>query len=173
MALPDLQPTLLGERVLIRPVQPSDWDEMFRVASDPLIWELHPARDRYTEPAFRRFFDDALAAGSAFSFIERSTGAIVGSSRYNGYDSATHEVEIGWTFLARQFWGGSYNAEIKALMLSHAFTFADVVIFWVGEANYRSQRAMEKIGGVRRPGLHTRPVAGDVPHVIFEIRKPR
>jgi N-acetyltransferase len=172
MPNPDLQPTLTGERVLIRPIQPSDWYEMFRVASDPLIWELHPARDRYTEPAFRQYFDGAIASGSAFTFIDRATGRIIGSSRYNAFDPAADEVEIGWTFLARDFWGGSYNAEIKRLMLDYAFTFAGVVIFWVGEHNYRSQRAMEKIGGVRRPGLFTRAAGGDVPHVIFEIRRP-
>ena len=173
MAQPDLQPTLTGERVTVRPILPSDWEEMFRVASDPLIWELHPARDRYMEPVFQRFFDDALASRSAFTFTERSTGHIIGSSRYHGYDPAFSEVEIGWTFLVRQFWGGSYNAEIKRLMLDHAHGFAETVVFWVAEHNYRSQRAMEKIGGLRRPGLHTRAASGDVPHVVFEIRKRR
>lgn len=168
----DFQPTLSGERVTIRPIRPEDWDETFRVASDPLIWEVHPARDRYTEPAFRDFFDGAIASGSAFAFIDQATGAIIGSSRYHGYDSVSREVEIGWTFLSRDYWGGSYNAEVKRLMLDHAFRFVDVVVFEVGVGNTRSQKAMEKIGGVRRPGTVARTINGAaVDHVIFEIRK--
>ena len=170
----DFQPTLSGERVTIRPIRPEDWDETFRVASDPLIWEVHPARDRYTEPAFRDFFDGAIASGSAFAFIDQATGAIIGSSRYHGYDSVSREVEIGWTFLSRDYWGGSYNAEVKRLMLDHAFRFVDVVVFTVGLTNYRSQRAMEKIGGMRREGTVSRVINGAaVDHIIFEIRKPR
>ena len=109
----------------------------------------------------------------AFAFIERATDRIIGSSRYHAYNSALKEVEIGWTFLTRDHWGGSTNGEIKRLMVDHAFTFADTVIFWVGEMNSRSQRAMEKIGGVRSPGVHVRDTRG-VPdrHVIFEIKKP-
>ncbi|HYM18466.1 MAG TPA: GNAT family N-acetyltransferase [Micropepsaceae bacterium] len=172
MAIPDLQPTLVGPRVIVRPVQPADWPETFAAASDPEIWALHPARDRYTEPVFRAFFDSAIASGSAFAFVDRKTGKIIGSSRYHGYDAALSEIEIGWTFLARSYWGGSYNLEIKRLMLAHAFTFVDTVVFWVGEANLRSQRAMEKIGGERRPGLKTRLLDGKpCAHVVFEIRK--
>jgi N-acetyltransferase len=43
----ELQPHLIGELVELRPLTPDDWDELFAVASDPLIWEQHPARDRY------------------------------------------------------------------------------------------------------------------------------
>jgi RimJ/RimL family protein N-acetyltransferase len=167
----DLQPTLTGPRVAIRPVAPSDWQEMFAAASDPEIWALHPASDRYKEPVFRKFFDGAIASGSGFSFVERESGKIIGSSRYHAYDPALSEIEIGWTFLARAYWGGSYNREVKRLMLDHAFNFVDTVLFWVGETNVRSRGAMEKIGGVRRPGIHRRLV-DPTPHVVFEIRKP-
>ena len=171
MVLPDLQPTLTGPRVIIRPIEASDWPEMFAAASDPLIWALHPVSDRHTEARFRVFFDGAIASGSAFSFVDRQSGRIMGSSRYHAYNPALSEIEIGWTFLARDYWGGSYNCEIKQLMLEHALTFADTVVFWVGSTNWRSQRAMEKIGGVRRPGFHTRLLDGRASeHVVFEIR---
>ncbi len=111
-----------------------------------------------------------MASKSAFAFIERATGEIVGSSRYHAYDPAHSEIEIGWTFLVRKCWGGNANREIKALMLDHAFSFVDTVVFWVGQENWRSQRAMEKIGGVRREGLASRPSAAGA-HVVFEIRK--
>ena len=45
------------------------------------------------------------------------------------------------------------------------------VVFWVGVENYRSRRAMEKIGGVLREGARTRPETGDHPHVVYEIRR--
>jgi RimJ/RimL family protein N-acetyltransferase len=97
---------------------------------------------------------------------------VIGSSRYHGYDAEKREIEIGWTFLAKAYWGGSYNGEIKRLMLDHAFTFLDTVIFFVGEENWISQRAMEKIGGIRRAALVPREIAGKAHgHVVFEIRK--
>lgn len=168
--MPNLQPTLVGETVIIRPLRIEDWRETFTAASDPLIWELHPLRNRYTEPVFREYFDGAIASKSAFAFVERATGSIIGSSRFHGYDPERREIEIGWTFLARKHWGGTTNREVKRLMLNHAFTFVDTVVFWVGEANWRSQRAMEKIGGVRRKGLAFRPSTGGA-HVVFEITK--
>jgi RimJ/RimL family protein N-acetyltransferase len=174
MESPNLQPTLVGSRVIIRPVAASDWNDMFATAADPEIWALHPVGDRYTEPVFRAYFDSALASGSAFSIVERASGRIIGSSRYHDYDAGKREIEIGWTFLARPYWGGSYNREIKDLMLAHAFAFVDTVVFWVGETNWRSQRAMEKIGGIRRdtPGIRTLD-GKTYSHVVFEIRKDR
>ena len=172
MKAPDLQPTLIGERVLIRPVVSEDWEGMFSVASDPKLWEQHPSRDRYREPVFRKFFEGALSSGSAFSLVERDGGKIIGSSRYHGHAPERSEIEIGWTFLGRAYWGGSYNREIKQLMLAHAFSFVETVVFWVGARNLRSRRAMEKIGGVLREGIMTRSITGDEPYVVYEIRKP-
>ncbi len=169
---PDLQPTLIGSKVIVRPIASDDWTAMFRAASDPKVWELHPASDRYTEPVFRKYFDDAIVSRSAFTIIDRATNVVIGSSRYHGYDPALNEIEIGWTFVARAYWGGDYNREIKNLMTAHAFNFVNTVVFWVGETNWRSQRAMEKIGGVRREGRFTRPLTGpDQYNVIYEIRK--
>ncbi|MDA1074147.1 MAG: GNAT family N-acetyltransferase [Proteobacteria bacterium] len=172
-AEPDLQPTLNGQRVIVRPIHADDWAAMFSAASDPEIWVLHPVKDRYTEPVFRLFFDGAVACGSAFAFVDRATGKIIGSSRYYGHEAEASEIEIGWTFLACDYWGGSYNQEVKQLMLDHAFTFVDTVVFSVGETNFRSRRAMEKIGGVLREGVHLREATGDVPHVVFEIKRER
>ena len=170
---PDLQPTLTGPTVIIRPVTSDDWVELFEAGSDPEIWKVHPASNRYTEPAFRQYFEGAVQSRMGFVFVERSSGRLIGSSRYFGYDPVRSEIEIGWTFIVRKHWGGATNRETKRLMLDHAFTFVDTVIFWVGEHNWRSQGAMTKIGGVRREGLFTREATGPVPHVIFEICKNR
>ncbi|MBV9993744.1 MAG: GNAT family N-acetyltransferase [Caulobacteraceae bacterium] len=169
---PDLQPTLDGRLVTLRPVLPSDWDEMFAVASDPLIWEVHPERRRYEAAIFRRFFESALESRSAFAILGDNGGRIIGSSRYHRHDPELREIEIGWTFLARPYWGGAYNREVKRLMLEHAFGFVDTVVFWVGEENARSRRAMEKIGGILRDGVRTRDhSSGPTPYVVYEIRK--
>src|SRR5207249_2815013 len=77
------------------------------------------------------------------------TGQVIGSSRFHGYDESRSEVEIGWTFLSRSRWGGRYNGEMKDLMLRHAFQFVERVTFVVGPNNFRPQRAVTKIGGVR------------------------
>ena len=167
----DYQPTLQGARIIVRPVATSDWGSMFAAAADPEIWALHPAPDRYTEAVFRTYFDDAIACGSAFAFVDRDSGDVIGSSRYNGFDPVASEIEIGWTFLARKYWGGTYNAEIKQLMLEHAFRYVDTIVFWVGETNLRSRRAMEKIGGVLRDGIYTRDISGADSNVIYEVRK--
>ena len=66
----ELQPTLTGSRITIRPIKSEDWDEMFLAASNPEIWALHPVRNRYTESVFRQFFEDAIDRGSAFSFVD-------------------------------------------------------------------------------------------------------
>jgi RimJ/RimL family protein N-acetyltransferase len=143
------QPLLRGELLELRPLRADDFDELFQVASDPLIWEQHPEPDRYQEATFRGFFQEALASGGALVALDRSSGSIIGSSRYHGYDAKRSVVEIGWTFLARAFWGGRYNGEMKRLMLEHAFGSVQRVVFVIGPDNRRSQRAVEKIGGVR------------------------
>ena len=170
----EFQPTLTGPRLMVRSIASADWDEMFVAAGDPEIWATHPASDRYLESEFREFFDSALASGSAFAFVDRRNGRIIGSSRYHGHNIAASEIEIGWTFLTRQYWGGSYNWEVKRLMLGHAFKWVDRVVFWVGETNWRSRRAMEKIGGVLRGGVEHRVGGGrNLVHVVYEIRKDR
>ncbi len=97
----DLQPTLQGKLLELRPLRSEDFDRLFAVAADPLIWEQHPASDRYQPSVFRQFFDEALASGGALVALDGSSGHVIGSSRFTAYDAATSQVEIGWTFLAR------------------------------------------------------------------------
>jgi RimJ/RimL family protein N-acetyltransferase len=166
----DLQPHLKGELLELRPLATEDWDELFAVASDPLIWEQHPEQDRHTENVFRTFFKEALESGGAFVIIDRQTQHIIGSTRFYGYDPEKSEIEIGWTFLARKCWGGRFNAEMKRLLLNHAFKFVESIVFFVGEDNVRSQKAMEKVGAIkvgtatRKYGNH--PAARNVKYVI-------
>lgn len=145
----DLQPTLKGELLTLRPLRPEDFHDLYAVAADPLIWEQHPNRDRHREEVFRQFFHEALESGGALIAIDSDDDRVIGSSRFHAYDPEKSEIEIGWTFLARSRWGGLYNREMKQLMLRHAFRFVKKVVFLVGPQNLRSQRALEKIGAVR------------------------
>ena len=142
----DLQPTLTGNLIKLRPLTRDDFDPLFAAASDPLIWEQHPENDRYRRKVFQSYFDGAMQSGGAFAIIDLESRRIIGSSRYCNLNEAKNEVEIGWTFLERTFWGGTYNRELKSLMLEHAFRFVERVLFVVGENNIRSQKALEKIG---------------------------
>ena len=169
MHLADLQPTLRGSLVELRPLHPDDWRALFAVASDPQIWVQHPESDRYTEPVFREFFRVALESRGALIASDAAIGAVIGSSRFYGYDEATREVEIGWTFLARSHWGGRYNGEMKSLMLQHAFQFVDSVIFVIGPLNIRSQRAVQQIGA-EFDGMR---VIRDKESVVYRLRKPQ
>ena len=166
------QPTLTGERLLLRPLTPEDWDELYAVASDALIWELHPAHDRWQEPVFREYFANALKFKGAVVVADRASGAIVGSSRWQGFDPERSSVEIGWTFLARSHWGGTWNRELKRLMIGHALHHVALVEFQVGEGNLRSRRALEKIGGHLTDRTTVVEMAdGRVGHVIYEITR--
>lgn len=158
--------------MILRPSVAEDWDALFAVASDPLIWEVHPAHDRWKEAVFRAYFDAGIASGGALTIIDKASGAVIGSSRFDNWKPEADEIEIGWTYIARAYWGGVYNREIKRLMLDHIHRFVETVVFTVGEDNVRSRGAMAKIGGVLRPGTEGRLMAGEMkPHVIYEIRR--
>src|SRR5579862_369201 len=142
------QPTLVGELVVVRPLNVVDFEQLYAAAADPLLWEQHPETERWREDAFRAYFDDHLASGGALAVADRATGQLIGASRYDNYDPEASEVEIGWTFLARPYWGGTYNADLKRLMLEHAFQSVETVVFLIGASNLRSRRAVEKLGAI-------------------------
>jgi N-acetyltransferase len=170
----NLQPVLTGNTLLLRPLAAGDWAELYRVASDPEVWAVHPAHDRWQEPVFRQYFDDALASGGALAICRRDNGAIIGASRYDLSRVEPGEVEIGWTFLARAYWGGTTNHELKSLMVNHALAGFAACVFLVGEHNVRSRRAMQKIGGKLLDRCFEAPMAGGalVRHVIYRIDRP-
>jgi N-acetyltransferase len=78
MSQPDLQPTLTGPTVIVRPIAADDWAELFAAGSDPEIWKVHPRANRYTELEFRTYFDSAVTSKMAFVFVDRSTNRLIG-----------------------------------------------------------------------------------------------
>ena len=143
------QPTLENDLVLLRPLLETDFDLLYRVAKDPLIWEQHPNNDRYKPEVYSRFFEDSMNSKGAIIIIDKSTNNVIGSSRFNPLNNVVNAIEIGWSFLSREYWGGRYNKAIKKLMIDYAFEFVEDIIFYIGKENIRSQKAVIKIGGRR------------------------
>ncbi len=143
------QVTLANELVRLSPLQEKDFEELYAVASDPLVWEQHPNKNRYRREVFAVYFEGAIASEAAFKITEAKTGETIGCSRFYDYDAAAGSVVIGYTFFARSHWGNGYNPAAKALMMAYAFTFANTVIFHIGSNNIRSQKAIVKIGAIK------------------------
>ncbi len=160
----NLQPVLQSDRLLVRPLVLSDRAPLFAAAADPLIWEQHPEQDRYKPDVFLKFWNSALSSGTAFTLVDKASGAVLGSSRYYEYDAAGRSIAIGYTFLVRRCWGQGYNNELKRLMIDHAFSQADVVVFHIGSGNIRSRRAVEKTGAT----LYTDVAGKATYHLIQE-----
>ena len=145
----DLQPSyLINDIVELVPLKQSDFEELYTVALDPLIWEQHPNPDRYKKEVFEVYFKGAIASGGAFLIKDPSTNDILGCTRFYDFYETEKSVLIGYTFFARSCWGRGINHAVKHLMLDYAFQFVDKVIFHVGANNIRSQKAMEKLGAV-------------------------
>ncbi|MGZ3688368.1 MAG: GNAT family N-acetyltransferase [Bdellovibrionota bacterium] len=166
------QPSLSGALIRIRPLTENDFDPLFLAASDPLIWEQHPERERYKQENFTRYFRSGIESQGGLAVLDQNTGQVIGSSRFRGHDPEKSSVEIGYTFLARSHWGNGHNRELKLLMLNHAFQYVDTVCFFVGDTNYRSQKAMVKIGATEVNRVTTRQLDGDLrTSVVYQIRK--
>lgn len=168
----ELQPTLEDELIILRPLEKDDFDALYAAASDQLIWEQHPAYDRWQRDVFEVFFREAIASGGAFAVIDKASGKIIGSSRFVKVKENIHSIEIGWTFLAREYWGGVYNLSMKRLMINHALRFVDNILFFIGENNMRSRKAVEKLGGVLITELEGKPIrAEEDGWVIYRLRR--
>ena len=147
----ELQPTLENHCISLRPLRADDFEALYAVAADPLIWEQHPSRTRYQRDVFENYFKGAMESRGALLILDHRTGQVLGSSRYYDWDETESQVAIGYTFIARSHWGRNsagvnYNRQLKTLMLDHAFQFANAVLFHVGAANMRSRMAMQKLG---------------------------
>jgi RimJ/RimL family protein N-acetyltransferase len=142
----DLQPTLENEYVKIQPLKADDFEALYAVASDPLLWEQHPNKDRYKREVFENFFKGAMESQGAFLVFEVHTGQVIGSSRFYELDMEKKTLAIGYTFIARDHWGGTYNPALKKLMMGYAFQFVDSVYYHIGALNLRSQKAIERLG---------------------------
>jgi RimJ/RimL family protein N-acetyltransferase len=153
MAMISLQPVLQNELILLQPLQQSDFERLYEVASDPLIWEQHPNKDRYKREVFQTYFEGAMESKGALLVIDKQSGEIAGSSRFYDYNEAENSLLIGYTFISRKFWGKAYNPAMKALMIDHAFQYVDKILFHIGANNVRSQIAIGRVGAAKQKEL--------------------
>ena len=142
------QPSLSGENISFRPLREDDFESIFSCASDKKIWEGHPAKDRYKESEFKKWFASAMEVGTVIVILDNKSNEIIGSSRFYVESSTPHDIAIGFTFLAVKYWGGKTNYKVKKMMLDYAFEYFNVVWFHISPSNIRSQKATQKIGGV-------------------------
>lgn len=165
----NLQPTLEQEQVVLLPLQESDFEALYAVASDPLIWEQHPNKDRWKKEVFRVFFDGAMQSGGAFKIVDKVTGMLAGSTRIYGYDPDEKSILIGYTFYARAYWGKGVNLLVKRLMLEYLFQHVRRVDFHIGAQNLRSQIAIERLGA-QKVGEQEVAYYGEAPKLNFVYR---
>lgn len=142
----NIQPILTNGVVTIQPLQATDFDALYNVASDPLIWEQHPNRDRYKHSVFSTFFDGAMQSGGAFKVTDNTTRLTLGSTRFYDYSATDNSIFIGYTFYAVDCWGKGINMAVKTMMLDYIFQYVDKVGFHIGAGNVRSQIAIGRLG---------------------------
>ncbi len=150
----DIQPKYLqNDLIKLVPLHENDFEELYEVASDPLVWEQHPNKLRYQRDVFQNFFQGAMESKGAFFVRDAKTNEPIGSSRFYDYNPKTSSTEasvlIGYTFIGRKYWGNGYNKALKKLMMDYAFQYVDTIYFHIGAFNIRSQKAIEKIGGIK------------------------
>lgn len=165
-----LQPTLQNENVLLQPLQQSDFEKLYEVASDPKVWEQHPNKNRYEKEVFQNFFEGAIASGGAFLIIDKASGEVAGSTRFYSWDDDDGSIFIGYTFYGAKFWGSKLNPQVKRMMLDYIFQYVDLVKFHVGANNWRSRKAMERLGaelkGEVEVAYHGEPTRNNVEYWI-------
>lgn len=167
-----IQSRLKTENVKLVPLQTDDFEQLFAVASDPLVWEQHPNKDRYKREVFENFFQGAMESGGAFKIVKQNTGEVAGSTRFYDYNAEDNSIFIGYTFYGTKFWGSKLNPQVKKLMLDYIFQYVDKVNFHVGKDNIRSQKAMEKLGARKVDEVNVAYFGEpEKLNVVFEIRK--
>ena len=140
------QPILENNSTILYPLKEDDFEILYAVASDPKIWEQHPNKDRWKKDVFQMFFAGAIQSNGAFKIMDKSTGNIMGSTRFYDYNEKENSILIGYTFYATNYWGKGINSAVKKLMLDYIFQYVDIVYFQVGINNIRSQIAIGRLG---------------------------
>lgn len=142
-----IQPILENQEYQLIPLQQGDFESVYEAASDPKVWEQHPNKDRYKREVFKNFFKGAMESGGAFKIIEKASGDVLGSTRFYHFNETENHIFIGYTFYGTKSWGKGINPQVKKLMLDYIFQFVDKAHFHIGKENFRSQIALERLGG--------------------------
>jgi RimJ/RimL family protein N-acetyltransferase len=162
---------LENDLIKLVPMTEFDFERIYEVASDPVIWEQHPSSDRYKREVFEGYFNGIRTCNGAFLIFDRINDKIIGSTRYYDYQPENSSIAIGYTFLAKKYWGGLYNKSSKKLLLDYAFQFIDHVYFHIGPTNIRSQIATTRIGAVKAGEYELEVNGQKLTHFKYVIQK--
>ncbi len=167
----NLQPDFLENEISrLIPLEEKHFEALFEAASDPLIWEQNPVKDRHEREAFKTYFDLILTK-NPFLILDKQTGEVMGTTSFYDYNPEKSNVGIGYTFITRKYWGGPYNKANKQLMIDYAFQHVDSVLFHVGSENFRSQKAVLKLGAEKINELMFNINGQEVPYFEYELKK--
>lgn len=168
----NLQPDILEDEITkLIPLEEKHFEELFEAASDPLIWEQHPSKDRSEREGFKTFFDAAINSKGAFLILDKQTDELIGTTRFYDYKPEESSIAIGYTFLTRKFWGGPYNSSNKKLLIDYAFQHVNSILFHVGAENFRSQKAVLKLGAEKSRDMVITANGIDMPYFEYELKK--
>lgn len=136
----------------LEPMRQEHGARLGELAADPRLWD-HNTRPAYTKVGWDAYFSDAMEARARkqrypFVIINKSTGLLAGSTSYGNLSIQDHRVEIGWTWIASQYWGSPLNMACKFLLLSFAFEKMNMkrVELKTDSRNMRSRKAILKLG---------------------------
>ena len=140
---------LENEIVKLRQTKKEDFDKLFKLGGKKEIWEQHSNKDRYKKSVFLKYFNQGIKNKfGSLTIISKDDGKIVGWTRLYDFDETVPTIKIGYTFLGKSYWGLDINYNSKKLILNYLFGFLDLVCFDIFEKNIRSQKAVQKLGGV-------------------------
>lgn len=165
----NLQPLLENEKIILVPLLPEDFEELYIVAADPDIWIQHPNKDRWKKEVFKTFFEGAIESNGAFKIIDKTDKSTTGSTRFYDYDDQENSILIGYTFYATKYWGKGINLSVKKIMLDYIFQFVTMVYFHIGAENIRSQIAISRLGATKT-GEKEVKYFGEQPKLNFVYR---
>lgn len=166
---------LEGRHVRVEPLRDDQLAGLAAVGLDEELWRWIPAPVRtveelaaYIATALR---EQAQGVSLPFALVERQTGRPIGSTRYSNIDRTHHRVEIGWTWVAREWQRTAINTEAKYLLLKHAFeTLGCIrVELKTDSLNERSRAAILRIGA-REEGIfrnHMITASGRIRHTVY------
>jgi RimJ/RimL family protein N-acetyltransferase len=158
---------LLGQRVKIVPMETKHTEELFAAGGSLDIWTYMPMVVQ-TFGDMERLVNDALKEreqGTQFPFVifDKDASKLVGSTRFLDISATNRSLEIGWTWLSPSVWRTKVNTECKYLLFKHCFeTLGTIrVQLKTDSRNLRSQKAIERIGGVKEGVIRNHRILSD------------
>ena len=148
----DFQKIIRSERVVLRPMEINDFDKMKRLTTDSKMWYYFTA-DLSKEATLKKWIETAgieLEKRKAlpFTIIDPDNENIIGTTRIGNISEINCRVEIGWTWIAKQYQGTGINGHVKRLLFEYLFNETNTlrIEFKTDVLNIPARKAMEKVG---------------------------